>query len=570
MPESGPASRPNANSTAAIDWALGALAGLGSAQDHGVDGLARASPPPPRAPGRPGDGTERSLPLAEVRYRTLIEQIPAVTFVASLTGEANAIYVSPQIEALLGFTQEEWVSDPVLWYRQMHPGDRERVSTEFAETCLTGRPYRSVIRVLTRAGETRWVHAEAQIVRDQDGQPLFLQGVGFDVTEQFKGREARERLIREQAARAEADRERDHLRTIFARLPAAVALLRGPDHVVEYMNPLALELAPDGQEVIGRPFRDVFPEFADAVVGVLDGVLTTGRPFQAGEVRLADHRPAGDRFFSVVCQRLEDYRGPFLLAHAVDVTDQVRARQQVEEAVRLRDEFLSIAAHELKTPVTGIKSTSQLLERVLLAGQLDERRLERYITSIVRGANRLSTLTDDLLDVARIRTGRLAFDLARFDLRDLIRETASGYREHLDAHHDLRLSLPAEPCPVTADASRLDQVLLNLLDNAVKYSPSGGTIRVDLAAEAAALVLRVSDPGIGIPAESLEEIFQPFGRAPNATRDHLPGMGLGLYICRTIIERLAGTMWAESPGPDRGSTLVVSLPRANAERGADG
>jgi signal transduction histidine kinase len=104
----------------------------------------------------------------------------------------------------------------------------------------------------------------------------------------------------------------------------------------------------------------------------------------------------------------------------------------------------------------------------------------------------------------------------------------------------------------------------------VKYSPSGGTIRVDLAAEAAALVLRVSDPGIGIPAESLEEIFQPFGRAPNATRDHLPGMGLGLYICRTIIERLAGTMWAESPGPDRGSTLVVSLPRANAERGADG
>src|SRR5207248_678872 len=147
--------------------------------------------------------------VAEARYRTLIEQIPAVTFLASLSAGHNEIYVSPQIEALLGFTQEEWVSDPVLWYRQTHPDDRERASRSFAELCLAGKPFREVVRVLTRSGETVWVDAEARLVRDDRGHLLFLQGVGFDVSAQYRAREAREQLIREHAAHAEADRELD-------------------------------------------------------------------------------------------------------------------------------------------------------------------------------------------------------------------------------------------------------------------------------------------------------------------------------------------------------------------------
>lgn len=311
----------------------------------------------PRGPGRaePGSAIDQSRRLAVARYQALVEQMPAVTFLASLVGGENEIYVSPQIESLLGFTQQEWVSDPVLWYRQTHPDDRGRVSLKFAALCLTGEPFRDVIRVFTRTGDMVWVHAEARLVRDQEGQLLFLQGVGFDVTEQHLAREEREQLIREQTARAEADRERDRLREIFSGLPAATCVLRGADHVIELMNPMALRLAGVDDTAIGKPFRDVFPESTDIIAAVFNTVLATGNAASAREMRVGGPDGTEERFFNLVCQPLQDGRGDFLITHAVEVTDQVRARRDVEDALRLRDDFLSIASRELKTPVTALR-----------------------------------------------------------------------------------------------------------------------------------------------------------------------------------------------------------------------
>jgi PAS domain S-box-containing protein len=133
------------------------------------------------------DVTERKmrdarLAKAEARYRSLVEEIPAVTFMADLEGDINEMYVSPQIEKLLGFSQQEWLDDPVLWHRQLHPEDRDRWHVEFARTCATAEPFRSVYRFLARDGRVVWVHGEAKVVRDKDGRPLFLQGVAFDIT----------------------------------------------------------------------------------------------------------------------------------------------------------------------------------------------------------------------------------------------------------------------------------------------------------------------------------------------------------------------------------------------------
>jgi PAS domain S-box-containing protein len=125
---------------------------------------------------------EAHLHKAEARYRTLVEEIPAVTFMAALDGGVNELYVSPQIEALLGFSQAEWIDNPILWYTQLHPDDRERWHVEFARTCATGEPFRSEYRFVSRTGEVVWVHGEAKLVRDDNGRPLFLQGVAFDIT----------------------------------------------------------------------------------------------------------------------------------------------------------------------------------------------------------------------------------------------------------------------------------------------------------------------------------------------------------------------------------------------------
>jgi PAS domain S-box-containing protein len=134
---------------------------------------------------------------AEARYRTLVEQIPAVTFMASLEDGDNELYIGPQIESLLGYTQKEWLDDPVLWFHRMHPEDQGRWNAEFARGCAVGGPFRADCRFFARDGRTVWVHGEARVVRDDEGRPLFIQGVAFDITDI---KDAEERLRQAQAA----------------------------------------------------------------------------------------------------------------------------------------------------------------------------------------------------------------------------------------------------------------------------------------------------------------------------------------------------------------------------------
>jgi diguanylate cyclase (GGDEF)-like protein/PAS domain S-box-containing protein len=147
------------------------------------------STPPDALEGTPRQHLDR-LRGAELRYRALMDNIPAVTFIASLDGERNELYISPQIESLLGFTQEEWLANPFLWYYRVHPDDRERWGHEFARTCATGVNFKSEYRLLARDGHIVWIHGECKIIRDDRGQPRFLQGIAFDVTETKLAEEA--------------------------------------------------------------------------------------------------------------------------------------------------------------------------------------------------------------------------------------------------------------------------------------------------------------------------------------------------------------------------------------------
>jgi signal transduction histidine kinase len=242
--------------------------------------------------------------------------------------------------------------------------------------------------------------------------------------------------------------------------------------------------------------------------------------------------------------------------------DNARLYEQAQQAVQARDEFLSIASHELRTPLAGIKGFAQVLQTAQQRGQLVPEQLTRGLQRIDDASNRLNELIQDLLDVSRIQAGPLLLRPHALDLAALVRDVTTRFGEQQDPQRRLVLDLAAEPCRLVADAHRVEQILTNLLENAVKYSPDGGEIRVALHPSGEGVALQIVDTGIGLPHDAAEAIFEPFGRAPNAARRHIPGMGLGLYICREIAERHGGRIWAESAGEDQGTTFCLWLPLA--------
>ena len=236
------------------------------------------------------------------------------------------------------------------------------------------------------------------------------------------------------------------------------------------------------------------------------------------------------------------------------------ARAEAEAAVRAREEFLSIASHELRNPIAGITGAAQMLQRARARGKLDDARLDRYLTIIGQTSARLAVLMEDLLDVSRLQGGQMPLRRRPTELRTLVREAVARQQLQTSSH---RFSVVTESVgSLQIDPDRIEQVVTNLLDNAVKYSPGGGAIRIELRRDGEGAALCVRDSGIGLPGEALERIFQPFGRAANAAAQHIPGLGLGLYICRQIVEQHGGRLWAESPGEGQGTTMTLWLPSA--------
>jgi signal transduction histidine kinase len=247
-----------------------------------------------------------------------------------------------------------------------------------------------------------------------------------------------------------------------------------------------------------------------------------------------------------------------------EMADRTGATQaELKEAVRAREEFLSVASHELRTPLTPLKGFAALtLQRLEKSGDFPEReRLLKALRSMARQTERLARLVDDLLDTARIQGGRFELERQRVDLLPVLREVMERFELRGEGGVTFELRVPEHPVEGDWDAPRLDQVLTNLVSNAVRYSPQGGLVRVTLEEAPDSIHVHVKDEGIGIPPESLAGLFRPFARASNATARHYGGLGLGLFICREIVERHGGTIWAESPGPQQGSAFHVRLPR---------
>jgi PAS domain S-box-containing protein len=275
-------------------------------------------------------------------------------------------------------------------------------------------------------------------------------------------------------------------------------------------------------------------------------------------------RKDGTRFWAdVVITALVDDQGRLTGFAKVtrDLTDRLRAQEeqlrlaQAEEAVRLRDEFLSIAAHELRTPLSAVQLQLQGLLEV--PEGLDPR-IRARVERASRSGDRLVTLVDTLLDVSRITIGSLTLVPTVFDLTAAVQEVVERFREHAARAHSVVTVRSQGPLQGTWDRLRLEQVVTNLLVNALKYA-SGTPVDILLTGDEPEVTIRITDGGPGIPESEWERIFRRFERA--APMRNFGGLGLGLYVARQIVEAHGGTIDL-APGRARGAEFVIQLPRS--------
>ena len=241
-----------------------------------------------------------------------------------------------------------------------------------------------------------------------------------------------------------------------------------------------------------------------------------------------------------------------------------QARRAAEAAVGLRDQFLAIATHELRTPLTALVGYAALLQRRSRAGGLDDADGSRMADIVLRQAQRLTRLVEQLFDVSRIERGYLDLEREVLDLGIVVEQVTEEFRLSLAddaARRRIEVTGAPEGLLIDGDAARLEQVVRNLLSNAVKYSPGGGVVRISVARQGTEAAVTVTDGGIGIPAAAQGQLFDSFYRASNV--GPISGFGVGLHVVRAIVERHGGRI-AVASVEGAGSTFTVSLPLVNA------
>ena len=356
----------------------------------------------------------------------------------------------------------------------------------------------------------------------------------------------------------------DDLRRLFENVPVAMALLRGPDHVYELTNEAYSALSAQ-RALIGRSVRQAFPEVAESFHELLDHVYRTGEASSAREVSVRlepPEAPPKDAVVSFTYAPFRDVEGASagIVVAGFDVTETVDARHQLEElaerlrlADRQKDEFLAMLGHELRNPLAPIATATELMR---LHG--DHHARERQV--IERQVAHLSRLVEDLLDVARIARGQVELKRVAVEISALVTHAVELASPLVAARaHRLSVDVPSHGLCVDGDASRLAQVIGNLLNNAAKYTADGGQLEIRAVLKGGDVVLSVRDNGPGISAELLPRVFDLFVQGKRALDRPEGGLGLGLAIVKNLVALHGGSVSVRNRTRG-GSEFSVHLP----------
>ncbi|HUQ84849.1 MAG TPA: PAS domain S-box protein [Candidatus Limnocylindrales bacterium] len=622
-----------------------------------------------------------TLKGADHTYRVLIESMNegAVTFDSS----GIILYANQGFSDMIGIPLKKVIGSMIISYIAIE--DLKVFKKLLSESRVGSRHEKEIQIVKKGTGNFPSLLSVAPIdlENDKPGMSMITTDLsGQKQHEQLIAEEklSEQRLKHEKALRREIENEQNKLTELFMQAPALIAILKEPQHIFELANPLYMQLV-GMRDIVGKPIREALPELkGQGIYELLDSVYKTGKPYFGNEVLVKlDRKGDGkleDSYFNFVYQASRNSKNKIdgILIYAIEVTEQVKARQLVEESEekfrtlaenipnlvwtanadgwiywynsrwykytgtkpaqmegwgwksvhhpdalphvlkkwkesittgepfemvfpikgkdkkfrpfltrvipvkdkkgkiikwfgtntdiskqkeleRQKDDFLGIASHELKTPVTSIKAYGQVLQTIFTR-KGDQKAVEQ-LQKMDAQINKLTNLIGDLLDVTKIQSGRLEFHEDYFDFNGLVGEVIDDLQLTTEKHK-IKQEL-GKVKKVYADRERIGQVITNLISNAIKYSPHTKKIIVRTKKEKNKVTLSVEDFGVGIPKAKQDKVFKQFFRVSGPKLSTFPGLGLGLYVSSEIIKREGGQIWVESQ-VGKGSTFYFNLP----------
>jgi len=511
--------------------------------------------------------TELERQQSEMILRQATEQMSAAQRFAKAglwewNVPTNEVYWSPEYYELWGISPNIPAAYGT-WLNLIAEEDRDRVDQQIRAAVAQQQPIQVEYRYHHPERGLCWFMSIGNTLYDAENQPLRATGISLDITD-------RKRVEEEL-------RQKNAILSVVNESAPTPIFVKDRQGRIIYANPATLEvLGKSASEVIGSRDSDLYPDLEDAA----RVMANDQRIMEAGQTEVLEESPDGIRTFLSLKSPYRDESGAVvgLVGVASDISDRVQlerdrervlqqeqaAREAAETANRIKDEFLAVLSHELRSPLNPILGWTKLLQ----SGTLDASKTVQALDTIERNAKLQTELIEDLLDVSRILQGKLSLNIYPVNLAFTVEAAIETVSLAAKAKSiNIQTELDPEIGQVLGDDSRLQQVIWNLVSNAVKFTPEGGRVEVCLTAVDNHAQITVADTGKGINPKFLPHIFEYFRQEDGATTRRFGGLGLGLAIVHHLIELHSGKVQAHSLGEGQGTTFTVKLPLSEIAKG---
>lgn len=508
---------------------------------------------------------------SEQSYRDLISTINGIIWEADRR-KNRLTYVSDSAERVLGYTAAEWLADPIFWENHLHPDDAGQAIAQYRAAAAAEQSYESTYRMIAASGVTVWIHEVVSIIA-KNGEAALLRGLMVDITSLKKA---------EQEIEATADRLAKSEQRLAAILDtAAIGIVTVDDdwRIISFNLEAERIFGRSAEEMIGRALDLLIPAALNDTSRdhLTDFLKNDGRGRNLGEWRLVAGLAADGHIIplSTIISEVTVAGKSTMTAIMRDMTAAQRTEEELrrllrdrelavakaEAANRAKSSFLAVMSHELRTPLNAIIGFSELMSREIL-GPIGNNTYREYATDIHQSGDLLLTIVNSILDLSRIESGKHELHIVDLSLEEAWHPVARTLSANAAAKGvELRAPGPLPDRKFAADRNAISQILLNLVSNAIKFTPANGSVEVGLedGGGFGEPILYVRDNGRGIPADKLTDVLKPFVQVSDPHVRDTGGVGLGLAICNSLAEAMSGRIAIESQ-LGRGTTVRVFLP----------